>query len=108
MATQEEILTTIRDAAHINQHALSLIQAEAEEEYEALRLWPDSSVKKQVLAQLATTISAYRTAQREAVDLRDAANEALQSYSEDPVPAPPAYPDIPTAGGVAQWSERDW
>lgn len=108
MATQQEVLTEIRDAAHINQHALQLILEEAQGHYNALRLWNDSSVKLQTLNQLASTIQSYRNAQREAADLRDAANEALQSYSEDPVPPPPDYPDIDTAGGVAQWSARDW
>lgn len=108
MPTQLETITAIRDAAHINQHALALILTEAEGEFEALRLWPDSSNKAALLRQLADTIGAYRVAQREAVDMRAVANEALQSFSSTPVSAPPAYPDIPSAGGVAQWSARDW
>lgn len=108
MPTTQETITTIRDAAHINEHALGLILAEAQTVYEAIRLWPDSSNKQSVLRQLADTISAYKTARREAADMESVATEALQSFSSAPVPAPPAYPDIGTAGGVAQWSQRDW
>ncbi|MES2903280.1 MAG: hypothetical protein V4696_03765 [Pseudomonadota bacterium] len=108
MPTIQESLTTIRDAAHINAHALELIATEAEEFYETIRTWPDSSVKRDMLAQLATTITAFRTAQREANDLKTVSQEGLQSSSNDPVPLPPPYPDIPSAGGTAQWSVRDW
>jgi hypothetical protein len=106
--TTQETITTIRDAAHINAHALGLILDEAQEQFDAIRLWPDSSNKQSLLRQLATTISAYTAAKREATDMEATADEALQSFSSDPVPAPPDYPDIPSAGGVAQWSRRDW
>ena len=108
MPTIQEVLTEIRDAAWINQHALQLILDEAKGHYEAIRLWEESSVKKDVLRQLSSTITAYTNAQREAMVMYETATEALQSFSATPVPPPPPYPDIETAGGVAQWSARDW
>lgn len=108
MATVEETLSFIRDATHINQHALALIHEEARETFATVRLWPDSDLKKSILSDLASVITSYDRAQQLSVGLRDKAQQALQTMSADPVPPPPDYPDIETAGGVAQWSQRDW
>lgn len=107
MPTQQEVTQTLRDGAHINAHALDLIADEAEENFDALRLWPDSPSKRALLAALADVRSAYRNAEQMSLKLKAAADEALTVYGGTPVP-PPDYSDVPTAGGVAQWSRRDW
>ncbi len=108
MPTIQETVTAMRDAAHINANAIGLILTEAEGQFEAIRLWADSSVKRTLLNQLSNVIIAYRNAKLAAERMKSEANEALQSYTTGDVPQPPAYPEIPTAGGVAQWSQRDW
>lgn len=108
MPTIQDTLTTIRDASHINAHALDLIADEADGQFQAIRAWPDSSIKRDLLEQLADVITVYRSAAIQARKLETVGQNGLQSMSSDPVAGPPAYPDIPTAGGVAQWSARDW
>ena len=108
MPTPAETITTIRDASAINVHALGLVRAEAQEQYDAIRLWPNSGARRDLMQQLANAITAYDVAIRSVNAMLSVANDSLQNLSTDPVPGPPPNSENPTAGGTAQWSRRDW
>jgi hypothetical protein len=108
VTTQAETITTIRNASHLNAYAMSLVRGEAQEQFDALRTWPNSGARRDLMQQLANVITSLDVAIRAELAMRGVADESLQSLSSAPVPGPPPNEEILTAGGIAQWSRRDW
>jgi hypothetical protein len=89
MPTTTDELIAVRDAAHLNQHALDLVAAQAQGQFDAIRLWDTSPAKESALLHLGRTITGYRNAQREAAALRDDVNESLAALCAVFPPRPP-------------------
>jgi hypothetical protein len=101
MPTVTDELTAVRDAAHLNQHALDLVAAQAQDQFDSISAWPDSSAKQSALLHIGRTLTGYRNAQREALALRDDVSESLTALGAD-------VPPLPVTTGDPQWSVQDW
>lgn len=97
----EIALTQLRDSAHLNEAALAAVLTDARAKFDAIRLWSDSPTKKGVLGQLGVLLQAYENARREAGELRDRANEALGTLTDN-------VPPLPEPGGGGGWSAEGW
>lgn len=95
-------LTAIRDGAALNQNSLGIIADEALANFESVRTWADGPIKLSVMRELGGAVVSYRNAQREAIELRNAADEALSSILGDAAPA------LPDTGTTALWSYEEW
>lgn len=91
----ETELTALRDDAYLNAAVLSDMLETAEAQFQTIRTWPDSPTKRELLNQLASTISGLRHAHREASALYANAAAALLSVLDAGDPVPP----LPITGG---------
>lgn len=103
MTELADALQQLRDDAHLNQGALAAVCAQAQIKFDAVRTWPDSTMKRELLRQLAPTITAYRTAQRDALALRDKSAAALAGMTNGPAPELPASNMATVAWSVSAW-----
>lgn len=101
MPTTADALVAIRDAAHLNQHALTLVATELRGQFDSVRSWDDSPTKQSILKAAGRTITGYDNAQREAQALRDRCIEELAAMNA-------VVPDLPVTGAGASWSQQDW
>ena len=88
----EAALIAIRDNAHVNQATSANAHSDLSTVYLAVRAWPDSATKRVLLRQMAAAIQSYRTAARQALTLRDLAENAVESMTGDPLPPLPITP----------------
>lgn len=103
MTELADALQQLRDDAHLNQGALAAVLAQAQIDFDAVRTWPESTMKHEVLRRLAPTITAYRAAQLAALALRDKSADALASMTNSPAPPLPE-----SNMATVTWSVSDW